>query len=107
MPIHLLTFSSTQTSNARFQINNTLLYVPIVTLSINDDIEFLENMKQQFKVTIPWSWYRSEITTKAKNSNLGYIIDPRFRKINRLFFHSKMVTVILQEICLISITCHK
>ena len=27
----------------------------LVTLSINDDIEFLENIKQQFKVTIPWS----------------------------------------------------
>ena len=27
----------------------------------------------------------SEITTQSKNHNLDYIIDPRFRNINRLF----------------------
>ena len=39
------------------------LYVPVVTLSINGNITFLENIKQGFKRTISWNKYRSEITT--------------------------------------------
>ena len=32
-----------QTNGATFQINNKKFYVPIVTLSIKDNIKFLEN----------------------------------------------------------------
>ena len=58
-----------------FQINNAKLYVPVVTLSINDNIKFLENIKLGF---------RSKITTQPKNNNLDYLIDQTFRNINRL-----------------------
>ena len=47
-------------------ITSTELYVPVVTLSINDNIKFLENIKQGFKRTIFWNKYRSEITTQPK-----------------------------------------
>ena len=40
---------ATTTTSATFQINNAMLYVPVVTLSINDNIKFLENIKQGFK----------------------------------------------------------
>ena len=73
-----------QTAGETFQINNAKLYVPVVTLSIND-IQFLENLKQGFKRTISWNKYRSEITIQAKNNNLDYLIDPTFRNIYRLF----------------------
>ena len=43
---------ATATTSATFQINNAKLYVPVVTLSINDNIKFLENIKQGFKRTI-------------------------------------------------------
>ena len=43
-----------QTTGATFQINNAKLYVPVATLSINDNIKFLENIKQGFKRTISW-----------------------------------------------------
>ena len=46
---------------------------------------FLENIKQEFKRTISWNKYRSEITTQTKNNNLDYLIDPTLRNINRLF----------------------
>ena len=39
----------TQTTSAKFQINNVKLYVPVFTLSINDNITFLQNIKQGFK----------------------------------------------------------
>ena len=72
-------------TGATFQINNAKLYVPIATLTMNDNSKFLENIKQGFKRTIYWNKYRSEITTQPKNNNLDYLIDPTFRNINRLF----------------------
>ena len=41
--------ATTQTTGATFQINNAELYVPVVTLSINNNIKFCENIKQGFK----------------------------------------------------------
>ena len=54
-------------------ITSTKLYAPVVTLSVNDNIKFLENIKQGFKRTISWNKYRSEITTQTKNNNLDYL----------------------------------
>ena len=76
---------ATQTARTTFQINKAKLYVPVVTLSINDNIKCLENIKQGFKRTISWNRYISEITAQPKNNNLDYLIDPTFRNINRLF----------------------
>ena len=36
-------------SGVNFVITSTKLYVPVVTLSMNDSIKFLENIKQGFK----------------------------------------------------------
>ena len=55
-----------QRAGATSQINNAKLYVPVVTLSTNDNIKFLENIKQGFIKTISWNKYRSEITTNKK-----------------------------------------
>ena len=71
-----------KTTRAAFQINNAKLYVPVVTFPINNDIKFLEIINQDFKRTISWSKYRSEITTQPKSYNL---INLKFRKISRLF----------------------
>ena len=56
-------------------------------MSIND-IKFLEIIKQGFKRTFSCNKYRSKITTQTKNSNLGYLVNPTFRVINRLFVFS-------------------
>ena len=53
-----------------FQTNNAKLYVPVATLSINDNIKFLIRIKQRFRKTISLNKYRSEITTQIKNKNL-------------------------------------
>ena len=52
------------TTGATFTINNTKFYVFIVTLFINDNIKFLEYIKQGFKRKTSWSKYRSEIKTQ-------------------------------------------
>ena len=48
---------ATQTEGATFKINKTKLYVPVVTFSINDNIKFLENVKQGYKRTVFWNKY--------------------------------------------------
>ena len=53
-------------TGVKFQINNAKIYVPVVTLSINDNIKFLDNIKQGFKRTISWNKCIFEITTQPK-----------------------------------------
>ena len=79
------TVVATETDSAPFQINNTKLYVPVVNLSINDNIKFLENIKKGFTKITSWKKHRSEIITIPKENNLHFMIDPTFRNINRLF----------------------
>ena len=75
----------TITTSAKFRINNARLYVPVATLSINDNIKFLWNINQGFKRTIYWNKYRFERKTQSQNNNLDFLIDPKFRNTNRLF----------------------
>ena len=71
--------------NAIFQITDTKLYVPVVTLSKENDTKLLEQLKTGFKRTIKWSKYRSQITVQPQNNNLNYLIDLTFTNVNRLF----------------------
>ena len=71
--------------NAIFQITDTKLYVPVVTLSKENDIKLLEQLKSGFKRTIKWNKYRSQMTIQPQNNNLNYLIDPTFTNVNRLF----------------------
>ena len=59
-------FPPIQTTTAIFQINSAKLYVPVSKLSVNDNIKFLENIKQGFKRTVSWKKFESEITTQTK-----------------------------------------
>ena len=54
---------ATLTTRSTFQISNAKLYVPVVTLSINNNIKFLEHVKQGLRKTISWDKCRSDITT--------------------------------------------
>ena len=45
-----------------FQITDKKLYVPVVTLSKENDIKLLEQLKSGFKRTIKWNKYRSQTT---------------------------------------------
>ena len=78
---------ATETTASKFQIDHVKFYLPVVTLSINDNIKFVKNKKQRFKRKRFWNIHRSEITTQTKN-NLDYLIDPAFGNNNRLFVFS-------------------
>ena len=67
-------------TNATLKIADAKLYVPVVTLSTENDKKFLEQLRTGIKRTIKWNKYRSEIT------NQNYLMtDPTFTKVNRLF----------------------
>ena len=72
-------------SGATFKITDTKLYVPVVTLSKENNIKLLEKLKSGFKKTIKWNKYRSQMTIQNNNNNLNYLIDPTFTNVNRLF----------------------
>ena len=69
----------------KFQITDTSLYVPVVTLSTKDDNNFFEQLISGFKKTIKWNKYRSEMTNQTITNHLNHLIDPTFTKVNRLF----------------------
>ena len=71
--------------DATFKITLVKLFVPVVTLSKENDIKLLEQLKTGFKRTIKWNKYRSQMTFQSQNNNLNYLIDPTFTNINRLF----------------------
>ena len=71
--------------NALFQITDTKLYVPVVSSSKENDIKLLEQLKSEFKRTIKWNKYRSQMIIQPQNNNLNYLIDPAFTNFNILF----------------------
>ena len=72
-------------TSATLAINDCKLYVPAVTLSKDDEIKLLTNLKSGCKREIIWNKYRSQMTTEAVNNNLNILIDPTFTNVSRLF----------------------
>ena len=55
------------TGETKFTITETKLYVPVVTLSTQDNAKLLQQLKSGFKRTINWNKYESSVKTFAKN----------------------------------------
>ena len=68
-----------------FEITDTKLYVPVVTLSKENDMKLLDQLKLWFKRTIKLNKHRSQMTVQSNNNNLNDWIDPTFTNVNRLF----------------------
>ena len=51
-----------------FMISSTKFYVPVVTLSVNNNIKFLEKLKLGFKSIVSWNKYRIEIIIQSKTT---------------------------------------
>ena len=72
-------------TGATLAMNDCKLYIPVVTLSKDDEIKLLTNSKSGFMREIIWNKYRSQVSTEATNNNLNILIDPTFTNVNRLF----------------------
>ena len=73
------------TGEGKFKITDAKLYVPVVTLSTQDNAKLLQQLKSGFKRTINWNRYQSEPKTYAQNRYLNHLINPSFQGVNRLF----------------------
>ena len=72
-------------TSVTLSITDCKLYIPVVTLSKNDEIKLLTNLKSGFTREIRWNKYRSQRSTGAANNNLNILIDPAFPNVNRKF----------------------
>ena len=80
-----MTPTNNPSTESAFQITDAKLYVPVVTLSTENDKKLLEQLKSGFKRTVKWNKYRSQMTIQPKNNNLNYLMDSTFMNVNRLF----------------------
>ena len=86
----ILTWSSTcviinSNGAGTFAIADTKLYVPVVTLSTQENTKFLQQLKSGFKRAINWNKYLSKPELLSQNPNLNHLIEPSFQGVNRLF----------------------
>ena len=71
--------------NATFEITDTKSYVPVVTLSIQDNSKLLQQLNSGFKRVINWNKYLSKPELLRRNPNLNHFVEPSFQGVNRLF----------------------
>ena len=49
-----------------FSITDTKIYIPVVTLSTQDNAKLLDQLKSGFKRTINWNKYHTKVSTEDK-----------------------------------------
>ena len=77
---------STDDGNAVFIINDTKMYVPVVTLSKEDNKDFIEQQNKGFQRSIYWNKYKTKEKNEDGNNTTKYIsLDPSFQGANGLF----------------------
>ena len=81
----VLVATNIRAQNAKFAVTDTKLYVPVVTLSTQENTKFLQQLKSGFKRVINWNKYLSKPELLAQNPNLNQLVEPSFQGVNRLF----------------------
>ena len=82
----VLIATAVQNQAATFEITDTKLYVPVVTLSTQENTKFLQQLKSGFKRVINWNKYLSKPELLAQNPNLNHLVEISFQgKIDFLF----------------------
>ena len=71
--------------NATFEITDTKLYVPVVTLSTQDNSKLLQKLKSGFKRVISWNKCLLKPKLLRQNPNLNHLVEPSFQGVNILF----------------------
>ena len=56
-----------------------------MTLSIQENAKFFQQLKSGFKRVINWNKYLSKPELLAQNPNLNHLVEPSFQEVNRLF----------------------
>ena len=62
-----LVAGTAENQDTHFTITNTKLFVPVVTLSPQNNLKLLKQLEWGFKRTINWIKYQSKVTEQAQN----------------------------------------
>ena len=81
----ILVAGTAANQNPEFKITDTKIYVPVLTLSTQDNIKLFKQLESGFKRTINWIKYLPKTEHQAQNRYLDFVIDPIFQGVNRLF----------------------
>ena len=79
--------TAVQKQAAIFEITDTKLYVPVITLSTQENTKFLQQLKSGFKrvINLKRNKYLSKPEFLAQNPYLNHLVEPSFQGTNRLF----------------------
>ena len=67
-----------------FAITDTKLYVPVVTLKIEDNAKLSNLLSAGFKRSIYWNKYQAILKYHAANENIRERLDTSFQEVNKL-----------------------
>ena len=81
----VIVYTNIAYQGATFEITETKLYVPVVTLSTQDNAKLLPQLNSGFKRTFNWNKWLAKLELLAQNPNLSYLVEPSFQGVNRLF----------------------
>ena len=82
---YVIMYTNVANPDATFEITETRLYVPVITLSAQDDAKLLPQLKSGFNKIINWNKYLTKPELLRRNPNLNYLVEPSFQGVNRLF----------------------
>ena len=74
----VIVFTNVANQNATFEITDTKLYFPVVTLSTQDNSKLLQQLTPGFKRVNNWSKYLSKPELLRRNPNLNHLVEPSF-----------------------------
>ena len=81
----VIIYTNVANQNPTFEITETRLYVPVVTLSTQDNAKLIPQLKLGFKRTINWNKYLWKPKLLVQKANLKHLVEPSFQGVNRLF----------------------
>ena len=90
---------SDSNENSTFTIKDAKLYVPVVTLSIEDNHKLSKLLSEGFKRSIYWNKYKV-IPNRPYNTNEGIreLLDSSYQRVKRLFALAYTIQTIIAEL---------
>ena len=80
----VIIYTDVANQGATFAITEAKIYVPVVTLSTQDNAKLLQQLKSGFKIIFNWNKYLSKPELLEQNPNLNHLVETSFQRINRL-----------------------
>ena len=73
-------------TNIIFNIKDTNLYVPVVTLTATDNQKLLKLLSNGFERSVCWNEHKAKRENKNTTNEYRYFLESNFVGVNRLFF---------------------